>query len=79
MTYYDGYFEGKKLNRYRDNKNLHVIEDSDKVFSYVLVGEDLHHTPNHADGLKYVYKEKKFSESKGTKWITKRNVFCEEK
>ena len=28
-------------------------------------------------GVKYIYEEKEFSEKSGSKWVTKRSVFCE--
>ena len=56
----------------------HFIEKTNKRKVWI----DLRHNDdrskwNGKEGVKYVVQEKEFSEKTGSKWVTKRSVFCE--
>ena len=65
----DAYVDGKKL-RLNGETNNFLIEKNKTKKSYILADP-------RRDGVLYIYKEKVFSEEKGTKWVIKRKVYCE--
>ena len=73
----DGYLDGKKLEPAPYRSDILKIEFSKKIKRYIYIGYDteINREPN--EGVRYIYKVKEFSESKGTRWVKKRVVYCE--
>lgn len=73
----DGYIDGKRLKPAPYRSDILVIEFTKKIKRYIYVGYDteINREPN--EGVRYIYKEKEFSETKGTRWVKKRDVYCE--
>ena len=69
------YFDGS-LVKIADGSH-HYIESSSKKRIYIELQHDDHLYNYDNEGVKYVVKEKEFSEKSGSKWVDKINVFCE--
>ena len=77
----DVYFDGKKLQRI--DKETYSIKRTKKVHKFIQLryndqsGEWVNHDGDDTQGVAFVIREKEFSEQSGTKWVSKRFVFCE--
>ena len=65
----DAYIDGRKLQANDKSTIFYINSDQNKK-------EYIYADPSN-DGVKYIEEEKEFSENKGSKWIVKRDIFCE--
>ena len=73
------YFKGKLLKRVGLLGVKYRISRNKKKNVYIQLQHNGFSTFRwRSQGVKYIVKEKKFSEESGTKWETTRSVFCEE-
>ncbi len=78
----DVYFDGKYL---MDGGKNHYIKNTKKIREYIQIRHDTYAfgwvsndgKRRDLQGVKYIKKEKEFSEKSGYKWVTERSVFCE--
>ena len=69
----DVFFDGKKIR----GQEKYYIKGALKPSTYIHLRHDTYSGSWNVEGVKYIINEKEFSEKTGSKWVTKRNVFCE--
>ena len=70
----DVFFDKIKL---KQNGDIYNIENNKKKRTYIRLQHNDKYGEYRNEGIKFIVKEKEFSEKSGSKWVTKRSVFCE--
>ena len=77
----DVYFDDKKpIKAYKNfiiYDGHYYFKKSKKEQSRVVLRHNTASGEWDVEGIKYIHQEKEFSENTGSKWVTKRSVFCE--
>ena len=72
------FFDGKKLESF-DHEERHFVKHTNKERIYIEICHKKFFTRCHEPNgsVKYIIRKKEFSEKSGSKWVTKRRVWCE--